>query len=75
MLALPSSMSVAEAVQVKTVPMTTPVLGLMLALAVNEGGVFSMLTEALAVSLPPWGSVAVAEQVMLSEGAIKLGES
>ena len=75
MLALPSSMSVAEAVQVNAVPMTTPVLGLMLAFAVNEGGVFSMLTEALAVSLPPLASVAVAVQVMLSDGPIKLGES
>ena len=64
-----ASASVALAEQVRVVDVTTPVLGEMLTLVIS-GSVFSTATEALSESVPAWGSVAVAVQVIWSPGEL-----
>ena len=68
------SASVAVAVQVKLVSVSTPVLGAM-ETEVTSGLVLSTVTESVPVSVPPSSSVAVAVQVMASPGALLEDES
>jgi hypothetical protein len=67
MVGLPPSASVAEAEQVKVELVVTPVAGLMETLAIT-GSVLTTLTEAVAESVAPEPSVAVAVQAMVSDG-------
>ena len=71
-MGVPPSGSVAVAVQVSVVDVDTPVVGLTLRESM-EGVVFSTLTDALSLSLPPSVSAAATAQVMVSPGAAVVG--
>ncbi len=64
----PSS-SVAEALQVSSVAVSTPESGLMVT-EVTSGSELSTETESVPVSVPPSSSVAVGVQVMVSLGEL-----
>jgi hypothetical protein len=74
MVGVSPSSSVAVALQVSVVEVSTPVLGVMLTL-VTSGLVLSTVTEAESESVPPSGSVAVAVHVMVSSGELVEVES
>ena len=71
---MPPSASLAEAEQVRVLLVVTPVGGEMLT-AETTGSVFSTVTEALSLSVPPSLSVAVAVQVTVSLGETVEGVS
>ena len=72
MVGVSPSGSVAVAEQVRLVVVVTPLAGEMEAAEVKEGSVLPRLTDALSLSVPPWASVAVAVQVMVSPGETSL---
>ena len=71
---LPSSTSVADALQVRVSP-TDGLLGEIEASVLKVGSVFSMVTEAVLNAVSPSESVAVAEQTMSSPTLVSEAET
>ena len=69
---MPPSASLAVAVQVRVLAVVMPLEGLMATLEM-VGGVFSTVTDALSLPVPPRPSLAVAVQLMLSPGELLAG--
>ena len=72
MVGVPPSASLAVAVQVSVLAVVMPLEGLMPTLVII-GAVFSTVTEALSLPVPPRPSLAVAVQLMLSPGELLAG--
>ena len=71
---VPSSTSEAAAEQLRVLPTTTPVLGLIVGVP-TDGAVFSMLTVAVEVAVTPLESVAVAVHVRVEPTLVSAAET